>query len=249
MLSAGIKSIKIRYGNSEKLLLKEFNFELPENKINVVLGKNGTGKSTLIKALTRLLDERFYEITGSVFFKGKDLLQISPEELTEIRKNKIRYVFQDAINSFDSLRKIGYYFRDNSNEVKLTTLLDGFLLPPKDELFRLYPYEISGGMAQRLLIVQALLKNPEILILDEPTAGIDAPISNLILLKLREFVSNENKSVLLVTQDLQFARKAGDRISFLSDGILSPFYNSYEFFEQRKIFASEKFISAYTELI
>ncbi len=249
MLSAGIKSVKIRYGNSEKLLLKDINFELAENKINVVLGKNGTGKSTLIKALTRLLDERFYNITGSVFFNGKDLLQISSEELTEIRKNKIRYVFQDAINSFDPLRKIGYYFRDNNNKEKLTTLLDAFLLPPQEELFRLYPYEISGGMAQRLLLVHALLKNPEILILDEPTAGIDAPISNLILLKLREFVSVENKSVLLVTQDLQFARKAGDQISFMSDGMMSPFYNFYEFFEQRKIPASEKFISAFTKLI
>lgn len=249
MLSAGIKSIKIRYGNTDKLLLKDINFQLADNKINVILGKNGTGKSTLIKALTRLLDERFYLLNGCVLLDGEDLLQMSLEELTKIRKYKISYVFQDAINSFDSLKRTGYYFRDYERDGKLSLLLNELLLPAKEELFRLYPYEISGGMAQRLLFVLALLKNPEILILDEPTSGIDSPVSNLILLKLREFVKAGNKSVLLVTQDLQFAKSAGDRISFLTEGMLSPFYNSQEFFEERKISASNNFISAYNELL
>lgn len=249
MLSAGIKSIMIRNGNTEKMLMRDINFRLSENKINVILGKNGTGKSTLIKALTRLLDERFYKISGSVLFDNKDLLKMSPAELTGIRKNKIRYVFQDAINSFDPLKKTGYYFRDYRKNEKLISLLNEFLLPPEEELFKLYPYEISGGMAQRLLLVLALLKNPDILILDEPTSGIDSPVSNLILLKLREFVKVECNSVLLVTQDLQFAKNAGDSISFLSGGMLSTFYNSHEFFEERKIVGTENFISAYNELL
>lgn len=250
MLSTGINSITIRHGNSEKLLLKDISFQLDENKISVILGKNGTGKSTLIKALTRLLDERFYKITGNILIDDQDLTQMSVKELTEVRMNKIRYVFQDAINSFDHLKKVGYYFnRYKKDENLIVKLLEELLLPEKEKLFRLYPYEISGGMAQRLLLVLALLKKPEILILDEPTSGIDTPISNLILLKLREFVNTGKNSVLLVTQDLQFAKSSADRISFLSDGKLSPFYNPYEFFEERKINASDNFISAYTALL
>jgi ABC-type glutathione transport system ATPase component len=249
MLSTGIKSITIRHGNSENLLLEDINFQLDENKISVILGKNGTGKSTLIKALTRLLDERFYKITGNILIDDKDLMQMSVKELTGVRMNKIRYVFQDAINSFDPLKKVGYYFRKYQRNENLIILLEELLLPEKEKLFGLYPYEISGGMAQRLLLVLALLKNPDVLILDEPTSGIDAPISNLILLKLREFVSIGKNSVLLVTQDLQFAKSSGDRISFLSDRKLSPFFNSYEFFEERKITASDNFISAYTALL
>ncbi len=249
MLSVSIKSIKIKNENSEKVILKDINFQSENNKINVILGKNGTGKSTLIKTLTRLLDERFYSISGSVLLDDKDILQLSQQELLDIRKTKIRYVFQDAINSFDSLKKIGFYFRDYKDDDKLFLLLNDFILPEKDKLFKLYPYEVSGGMAQRILMVLALLKNPDILILDEPTSGIDTPISNLVLLKLREFVKNENKSVLLVTQDLLFAKNAGDRISFLSDGILTPFYNSKEFFEEQKISASENFILAYNQLL
>jgi peptide/nickel transport system ATP-binding protein len=249
MVNVDIKSIKVKDNSSEKLLLSDINFQLDNNKINVILGKNGTGKSTLIKGLTRLLDERFYTVTGSVLFGKKDLLLLAGEELLNIRRTKICYVFQDAINSFDALKKMGFYFRDYEEDEKLVLFLNDFLLPEKGELFSLYPYEVSGGMAQRLLLTIALLKNPEILILDEPTSGIDSPISNLILLRLREFVKTENKSVLLVTQDLQFAKSAGDRISYLSDGTISPFYETNEFFEKQKISASENFISAYNQLL
>jgi ABC-type glutathione transport system ATPase component len=245
MLSVSFKSIGIK----DKVLLHDINFQLADNKINVILGKNGTGKSTLIKALTRLLDERFYSITGSVFLDKEDLLKLEMERLLSIRRSKIRYVFQDAINSFDPLKKTGYYFREFENDQKIDSLLNDFLLPEKKKLFALYPYEISGGMAQRLLLVLALIANPDILILDEPTSGIDLPITNLILLRFREFVKNIHKSVLLVTQDLEFAKNAGERISYLSDGTLSPFYSTKEFFEAQKIPQARDFISSYNQLI
>ena len=249
MLSVHIKSIKIKRKNSEKLLLNNINFQLESNRINVILGQNGNGKSTLIKSLTRLLDERFYEVTGSIMFNNKDIAQATQDELLTIRKTEIGYVFQDAINSFDPLKKIGYYFRHYKNDSKISSYFEDLLLPSEKMVFKLYPYEVSGGMAQRILFTLALLKDPEILILDEPTSGIDSPISNLVLLKLREFVRDKNKSVLLVTQDLKFAKNAGDRISFLSEGTLSSFYNKDDFFEKQNIPASKNFISAYNQLL
>ena len=88
MLSVSIKSIKIKDEDSEKLLLKDINFELEQNKVNVILGKNGTGKSTLIKALSRLLDERFYTLSGTVLLDKEDMLLLSQQELLNIRKRK-----------------------------------------------------------------------------------------------------------------------------------------------------------------
>jgi ABC-type glutathione transport system ATPase component len=249
MLSVHIKSIKIKRKNSEKLLLNNINFQLESNQINVILGQNGIGKSTLIKSLTRLLDERFYEISGSIMFNNKDITQATQDELLTIRKTEIGYVFQDAINSFDPLKKIGYYFRHYKNASKISYYFEDLLLPSQKMVFNLYPYEVSGGMAQRILFTLALLKDPEILILDEPTSGIDSPISNLVLLKLREFVRGKNKSVLLVTQDLKFANNAGDRISFLSEGTLSSFYNKDDFFEKQNISAFKNFIAAYNQLL
>jgi ABC-type multidrug transport system ATPase subunit len=84
-------------------------------------------------------------------------------------------------------------------------------------------------MAQRVLIVLALLANPDILILDEPTSGVDYAVMNLILLKIKNYVRDNDKSVLIVTQDINFALKSSDYISYLTDGNLTRFYNPDEF--------------------
>jgi ABC-type glutathione transport system ATPase component len=247
MLKAEINNISFRGDGTERVILKDLSFQLENNSINIIVGKNGTGKSTLIRSLTRLLDERFYTVRGNVFLNETDLTAVPYDELLEIRRKKIRYVFQDAINSFDPLRNVGHYFRGYEDTPELKDLFDKLMLPEIKGLFKLYPYEISGGMAQRLLLASALLVNPEILILDEPTSGIDTPVSNLIILKLKEYVQRDQNSVLLVTQDLEFAGNAGDRIAFLGDGTLSPFYPSEEFFE-RSDPGVEKFVSAYNQL-
>jgi ABC-type dipeptide/oligopeptide/nickel transport system ATPase component len=93
----------------------------------------------------------------------------------------------------------------------------------------MYPYEISGGMAQRVSFVLALLSHPEIIILDEPTSGIDSAIANLFLLKLKEFAAKEDNSVLLVTQDITFAEKISDKIAYMANGRLSEFKTVEEF--------------------
>jgi peptide/nickel transport system ATP-binding protein len=185
----------------------------------------------LIKSLTGLLDKKFYLIEGEVFFQGENILKMPEEKLLKLRRNKIKYVFQDAANSFDPLKKLKYYF-DNSAGHKSDTelLLEYFLLPVQDELKKMYPYEISGGMAQRIALALALLANPKLLILDEPTSGIDSAIANLMLLKLKDFVSDGN-SVLLVTQDLIFAKKISSKISYLADNRISSFSNPDEFFK------------------
>lgn len=247
MLKAEINNLVFRGDGTDRVLLRHVSFQIENNSINIIAGKNGTGKSTLIRALTRLLDERFYSVEGKVFFNEIDLTAASYDELVKIRQSGIRYVFQDAINSFDPLRNIGHYFREYENDPALVNLFEKLLLPESKGLFKLYPYEISGGMAQRLLLTSALLAKPEILILDEPTSGIDTPVLNLIILMLREFVNRDRNSVLLVTQDLEFARKSGDRIALLGNGSLSSFYTIDEFFERsdREI---EQFVASYNQL-
>jgi ABC-type dipeptide/oligopeptide/nickel transport system ATPase component len=93
----------------------------------------------------------------------------------------------------------------------------------------MHPYEVSGGMAQRISFVLALLSHPEIIILDEPTSGIDSAIANLFMLKLKEFVGNNKNCALLVTQDILFAEKISDRIAYLAGGKLSEFCTVNEF--------------------
>jgi len=225
MLNADIRSVTLHAENKNRIVLKNIKFDIIEGKVYTILGKNGSGKSTLIKSLTSLLPADLYEVDGNVLFEGTNLLQAPEKKLREIRKYNIRYVFQDASNSLDPLKKIKYYFDlSNISPLKIEELLLYFLLPEYKKLSELHSYELSGGMAQRLLIVLALLANSDILILDEPTSGVDYAVMNLILLKMKNFVRDNDKSVLIVTQDINFALKSSDQIAYLSDGRLTKFF-------------------------
>ncbi|MCU0365423.1 MAG: ATP-binding cassette domain-containing protein [Ignavibacteriaceae bacterium] len=225
MLSVDINLVSLLDEDKRKTILQHIKFDIGKGKVYTILGKNGSGKSTLIRSLTSLLPTDLYEVKGKALFEGTDLLQTSEEKLREIRKNNIRYVFQDAANSFDPLKNIKYYFDlSNISPLKIEELLLYFLLPDYKKLSKLHSYELSGGMAQRLLIVLALLANPDILILDEPTSGVDYAVMNLILLKMKNFVRDNDKSVLIVTQDINFALKSSDQIAYLSDGRLTHFF-------------------------
>jgi ABC-type glutathione transport system ATPase component len=230
MLNVDLNSVSLLDEEKRKTILQNIKFDIEKGKVYTILGKNGSGKSTLVKSLTVLLPSKLYKINGKVLFNYIDLLNTNEEKLREIRKSNIRYVFQDAANSFDPLKKISYYFDlSNISPLKIEELLLFFLLPTYKKLSSLHSYELSGGMAQRLLIVLALLANPDILILDEPTSGVDYAVMNLILLKIKNFVRDNNKSVLIVTQDINFALKSSDYIAYLTDGRLSPFITSNKF--------------------
>jgi ABC-type glutathione transport system ATPase component len=236
MLFVDFLYITISINNNKHLLLYNINFELSKGKIYTILGKNGTGKSTLIKSLTKLLNENIFSVNGNIIWDSKNILDCNDDELLQIRKDEIRYVFQDAVNSFDPLKTFQYYFENSlADKNKINELLEYFLLPDYNEISRLYSYEVSGGMAQRLSMILAFLEEPQLIILDEPTSGIDYAISNLLLLKLKKFTKEENKIVLIVTHDIIFAEKVSDELAFLSDGTLTQFNTKDEFFAKQDI--------------
>lgn len=249
MLAACIDKIIIKRENTQTTLLNDVRFELDKKQIYTIAGKNGTGKTTLIKSLTGLLDKRFYNVTGKVIFEGKDLLSLDNDELKIFRRQKIKYVFQDARNSFDPLKKLKYYFKNlNRPSSEVDEALSYFLLPKSSELSNLHIYEVSGGMAQRISLTLALLAHPSLIILDEPTSGVDSAIANLFLLKLKEFVKDDSCSVLLVTQDLRFANMISNKIALITDGKLTKFLPPDEFFKSQENMLSDNLINSYQQL-
>jgi ABC-type glutathione transport system ATPase component len=227
MLNVLLNKVSTTDENKERIILRDIVFKLEEGNVYTILGKNGTGKSTLLKSLTGLLDKSAYTIEGKVIYNNKDILTVGDDELQQIRRNEIKYVFQDPVNSFDHLKSFGYYFKTllsllsregvgkDKNEVE--ELLKFFLLPDSKTLFKMYPYEVSGGMAQRISLILTLLAKPKIIFLDEPTSGIDAPIV-------------KGNLALMVTQDLELAKNGSSKIALLSDATLSQFTAPEEFF-------------------
>lgn len=249
MLSVSIDKLIINRENTQTTLLSDVKFELGKNIIYTIVGKNGSGKTTFIKSLTGLLDKRFYAVEGKVIFEGKNLLSLDKEELKFIRRQKIKYVFQDARNSFDQLKKLKYYFKKLDKPFsEIDETLNYFLLPKSSELNNLHPYELSGGMAQRVSFALAILAQPSILILDEPTSGVDSAIANLFLLKLKDFVKQDLCSVVLVTQDLTFADSLSDKIALLTNGKLKQFLPPNEFFKSAENLTSDTLIHSYHQL-
>ncbi len=242
ILSVSFREISLKNTKQDRILLSDIHFSLPKNNIYAIVGKNGTGKTTLMKSLTRLLDKRYYDISGEVLFNSKNLLSLDANELVKIRENDIKYVFQDSINTFNPLKKFEFYFNKFAKDKTLIEkYLEHFQLPVKETLFKMRPYEVSGGMNQRISIVLSFLANPQLIILDEPNSSIDPAITNLLIHQIKDFAGSGDNSVLMVTQDLNFAEKVSNKIAYLSlsagelaPGTLSQLYSPGEFFKSEQ---------------
>jgi ABC-type glutathione transport system ATPase component len=250
MLKVNILEINLRKSGRHHELLRDIYFYINLGSIYCISGKNGTGKTTLLKAITNLLDERFFEVLGEVYFKGSNILSMPDDQLAPLRRNYVKYLFQDPVSSFNPLKKLKYYF-DNPdiNKTQLQDYADTFMLPGLKELERLHSYELSGGMAQRLALALALSANPVLLILDEPNSGIDYALSNLVSDILRDYVKKKNSSVLMVTQDISFAEHSSDYFGILQQGTFSGFHETEKIFNHTESDTElSSFLTAYNSI-
>lgn len=248
MLKANINKVILTNNNADREVLRNINFSISNNMIYSVLGKNGSGKSTLIKSLTGLLNSDLYKVDGKVLWFDENIFEMKKVRLLSLRKTEIKYVMQDLTWNFDPLKTIKYYFDYTGFKEKSISLqLKSFLLPDYQIISNLHSYELSGGMAQRISLLIAMLSNPKLLILDEPTSAIDYANINLIKLKLLEF-KKTGGSVLIVTQDINFAKEISDKIAFLHDNKLSEFIEIVDFFKDSGLSLHNTFLQSYKEL-
>ncbi len=215
------------------------NFDLPRNTATVIIGESGCGKSSLAKAILRLLPRNVGEYSGQVLLNGEDIMQLSDEDFRRtIRWNRISMVPQAAMNALNPVMRVGEQVAEPamvhlglSKDDALQRALQTFahVGVPADFLHR-YAFELSGGMRQRAIIAMALITEPDIIILDEPTSALDV-LTQANIMNLLKRVKHELKtSFILITHDIATSSELADNVAVMYAGQIVEVGDAASFF-------------------
>jgi peptide/nickel transport system ATP-binding protein len=197
-----------------------------------LVGESGSGKSVTALALLRLLPERSVRFTGgSVALLGRDILRLPERSLEDIRGNAASMIFQEPMTALNPTIRIGRQIMqvirrhedvsEKEAQRRTEALLTEMQIPDAARVMRNYPFELSGGMRQRVLIAMAFSCNPDVLIADEPTTALDVTVQAQVLNLLRERARARRASVLFITHDLAVVGQLCDRVYVMYAGIVA----------------------------
>ncbi len=195
---------------------------VPEGSILGVVGESGSGKSTVGFAAGRLMPEGVRPRQGRLGVLGNQVWDISIGQMRQIRRQMLRYIFQDPIATLDPTKRIGwqlkYAVEPNLSHDEIVTALSDVGLPDPEQVISAWPHELSGGMAQRVVIAMALLGHPKIIVADEATSALDASVRIRVLELLRDRSRERGITLLLLSHDLWAVRRFCDNIAVMYGG-------------------------------
>ena len=217
------------------------NFELASNRAVVILGESGCGKSSLAKAILRLLPRNAGTYSGRVYLDGKDVMPLSEEEFRQnVRWASISMVPQAAMNALNPVIRVGEQVAEpamvhlgvNKNEaISQVKKMFQHVGVPEDFISR-YPFELSGGMRQRVAIAMALVTSPILIILDEPTSALDVLTQANIFNVLKRLKKELGISFILITHDIATSSELADDVAVMYAGQIVEVSDAYHFFDK-----------------
>ncbi len=212
--------------------VKNASFELYPGESVAIVGESGCGKSAMVKSILGLNPKETSKTeSGSILYQGKDLLKLSEEELRKYRGQEIGMIFQDPMASLNPTMRIGHQIEESmilanpriSKEAsyeEVISLLNLVGIPSPEKRFNLYPFELSGGMRQRVMIAISLAASPKVLIADEPTTALDVTIQAQILNQLQKIQKKMNMSIIFITHNLSLVAGFCQRIVVMYGGCI-----------------------------
>ena len=193
-----------------------------------VVGESGSGKSVSAMSILKLLDGNGYIDSGEIIFDGKNLADVSVKDMCKIRGNEISVIFQEPMTAMDPLMRIGPQVEEalavhtqltkEQRRARALEALRDVDLPAPEEIYRKYPHECSGGQLQRVMIAAAIVTDPHLLLLDEPTTALDVTVQAQILALLRRLNRERGISMLLISHNLQVVRRICSRVAVMQRG-------------------------------
>ncbi len=208
--------------------LNDVSLDLLPGRVLAVVGESGAGKTTLALALLRLLPFPGQITSGRIFFDGADVLQMSEEELRRLRGRSISMIFQDPVSGLNPVLPIGKQVEEilashlniprNERRRRAIELLSQVGLAEPERVASQYPFHLSGGMCQRVMIAMATALNPAVLVADEPTSALDVTVQAQILAELDALRKSRGTAILLVTHDLGVVAQLADDLVVMYAG-------------------------------
>ncbi len=221
-----IQNIDISYG--DKPTVEDFSLQLDEGKICSIVGESGSGKTTVIRAVLGLLPGAGKVTKGDILFEGRSLLGYSPKEWRDLRGSDISMIFQDSGAMMNPTKKIGSVFveyirthKDVSKEEAWkmgVKMLERMHLPDGENVMKSYPFQLSGGMRQRVGIAMAMTFQPKLLLADEPTSALDVTTQAQIVRQMMELRDEYGTSIIIVTHNLGVAAYMADYLVVMKMG-------------------------------
>jgi peptide/nickel transport system ATP-binding protein len=236
-----VKDLEVEYRTKRGAVraVDNVSFDIYPNEVFGLAGESGCGKSTIAHAITRLLKPPAYVTNGSVTFANTDVMALEDEALRDFRWRRISIVFQSAMNSLNPIMTVGTQMIDviqahtsmtkQQARSRARELLNVVGIDP--DRIDSYPFQLSGGMRQRVVIAIALTLNPELIIMDEPTTALDVVVQKQIMDQIRYLKHEFGFSILFISHDLSLMVEFSDRLGIMYAGELVEVAPSCDIFD------------------
>ena len=221
-----IDNITIAYKDVPTVM--DFSLHMAQGQIVSLVGESGSGKTTVIRAVLGLLAGGGKVTKGDILFNGTSLLSNTPEQWRNLRGSEISMIFQDCGGTLNPIRKIGSqyveYIRTHQSMTKkeawdkAVSMLTKMRLPDAENIMNSYPYQLSGGMRQRVGIAMAMTFNPELLLADEPTSALDVTTQAQIVRQMMELRDDFGTGIIIVTHNIGVAAYMADQLIVMHHG-------------------------------
>ncbi len=225
-----IRDVHVSFAAEDKrfLVLNNVSLDLARGEIKAIVGESGCGKTTLANTIMRLLPAGAVVESGTILLNDQDLTKYTEKEMRRVRAEDMGMIFQDPFSALDPVYTILDQFKETLNirgphssaeicEISINMLRQAGI-PEPETILKKYPYELSGGLRQRVLIAGSLLNEPQLLIADEPTTALDVTVQKEILNLLKDLAVRRGLSVLFITHSLNVAAVIAETIAVFYGG-------------------------------
>lgn len=221
-----VSDLAIAYG--DRPIVEGVNLNLDKGQVCAIVGESGSGKTTVIRAILGCLPGLGHVTGGNMFFDGKDLRQNTPEDWRKLSGMGISMVFQDCGGTMDPIQRIRKQFveyiqqhSDMTEEQaveRAVQMLKRMSLPNPDVILNSYPFELSGGMNQRVGVAMAMSFSPKLLLADEPTSALDVTTQAQVVKEMMNICREDGTAIIIVTHNLGVAAYMADHIIVMQNG-------------------------------